>query len=182
MENSLSKFYGIHNNGSVISKIEEVNNKMFIVIEIFKDSEQRNPSFKFYSDVKDDSKLIYEQKEVMNKAINFFLALTEHKEKYLENNSEDKVISEKTTQVVNKDVNTNKISNKSVADLTKLNNALKLIVNYRNYKNVTMEDLFRSEDASNKKLLEWFASSKFAQERYPNEHLAAKTILESTKN
>lgn len=63
------------------------------------------------------------------------------------------------------------------ADLTIKENAMKLKVLYRNYEGRTIADLYNSKDESDKRILEWFATSKIAAEKNPKEALAAKTVL-----
>lgn len=62
-------------------------------------------------------------------------------------------------------------------DLNSFEDAMKLVISYRNYQGRTIGDLYNSKDPSERKILDWFATSNVAAERHPRESLASKTVL-----
>ena len=62
-------------------------------------------------------------------------------------------------------------------DLNSVDDAMKLVISYRNYQGRTIGDLYNSKDPSERKILDWFATSNVAAERHPKESLASKTVL-----
>lgn len=67
-------------------------------------------------------------------------------------------------------------------NLSLYDDAVRLIISYRNYQGRTMGSLLDSQNDADKKVLNWFATSEAAAERFPEEVLAAKTIINHKKN
>lgn len=67
-------------------------------------------------------------------------------------------------------------------NLNSFEDAMKLVISYRNYQGRTIGDLYNSKDPSERKILDWFATSNVAAERHPRESLASKTVLSKDAN
>lgn len=96
-----------------------------------------------------------------------------------ENVEKNKIVEEKKTKEdidAEKDLDIENTPEKEL-DLNIVEDAMKLVISYRNYQGRTIGDLYNSKDPSERKILDWFATSNVAAERHPKESLAAKTVL-----
>lgn len=89
----------------------------------------------------------------------------------------NKIVEKKNVkEVAEKDEDVKNIPEKEL-DLNIVEDAMKLVISYRNYQGRTIGDLYNSKDPSERKILDWFATSNVAAERHPRESLASKTVL-----